>query len=286
MNKPLRQSTADARPVPGRGAMLTREQEAGLARAWRDEGSVAARNRLVEAFAPLAVSMARRFSGGEGGLDPELVQHAHLGLLKAADRFDPDMGYRFATYAAWLVRAALQDHRLDNWSIVKRGNSARARKVFANLGRLEQNAAAPGAGGPEGDRRIADALGVEPKTLDRLRQQFAAGDVSLNRPAVGEDGDDAIATLADDACDVEGEVARKLDRRQFYEGLAAAMRRLPDREREIVLACYVQDPPMTLESLGERFSLSKERIRQLRERALGRLREALPAGIEKGELPF
>jgi RNA polymerase sigma-32 factor len=286
MNKPLRQSTTKARPVSGRAPMLTREREAALARAWRDEGSIEARNRLVEAFAPLAVSMARRFSSGEGGTDPELVQHAHLGLLKAADRFDPDMGYRFATYAAWWVRAELQDQRLANWSIVKRGNSARARKVFANLGRLEQNAAAPGAGGAQGERRIAEALGVAPSALDRLRQQFATGDVSLNRPAVGEDGDDAIATLVDDACDVEGEVTRKLDRRQFYAGLAAAMRRLPEREREIVMACYMQDPPMTLEALGTRFSLSKERIRQLRERALKRLREALPAGDSAGDLPF
>ena len=196
------------------------------------------------------------------------------------------MGYRFATYAAWWVRAELQDQRLANWSIVKRGNSARARKVFANLGRLDQDASAPGAGGAEGDRRTADALGVELSALDRLRQQFAAGDVSLNRPAVGEDGDDAIATLADDACDVEGEVARKLDRRQFYEGLAAAMRSLPEREREIVMACYLQDPPMTLEALGDRFDLSKERIRQLRERALKRLRDSLAASELEGDSLF
>ncbi|MDR9485409.1 MAG: sigma-70 family RNA polymerase sigma factor [Sediminimonas sp.] len=291
MNKPLRQDdTATARPANGtsqrRKGMLTREREEQLARAWREDGSVEARNTLVTAFAPLAVSMARRHSGGEGGVDPELVQHAYIGLLKAADRFEPDLGYRFSTYAAWWIRAELQDYRMANWSIVRRGNSSRARKVFANLGRLDQEASAPGEGGPEAERRIAETLGVNLSALDRLRQQFAGNDISLNRPAVGEDGDEAIALLPDDDSDVEGQVARKLDRRQFYDLLAKQLDRLPAREREIVIATHLADPPKTLESLAVRFDLSKERIRQLRERALDRLRAGLSEAYTMQERPF
>jgi len=291
MNKPLRQdAAATARPVTGktgaRKGMLSREREEQLARAWREGGSVEARNTLVTAFSPLAVSMARRHSGGEGGVDPELVQHAHIGLLKAADRFEPDLGYRFSTYAAWWIRAELQDYRMANWSIVRRGNSSRARKVFANLGRLDQEATAPGEGGPDTDRKIAETLGVNLSALDGLRQQFAGNDVSLNRPAVGEDGDEAISLLPDTDSDVEGQVARKLDRRQFYGLLAEQLEHLPAREREIVISTHLKDPPKTLDALATRFGLSKERIRQLRERALERLRAGLSQAYCMKERPF
>lgn len=291
MNKPLRQdATATARPVTGkkgaRKGMLSREREEQLARAWREDGSVEARNTLVTAFSPLAVSMARRQSGRDGGVDPELVQHAHIGLLKAADRFEPDLGYRFSTYAAWWIRAELQDYRMANWSIVRRGNSSRARKVFANLGRLDQEATAPGEGGPDADRKIAKTLGVNLSALDGLRQQFAGNDVSLNRPAVGEDGDEAISLLPDTDSDVEGQVTRKLDRRQFYGLLAEQLEHLPAREREIVISTHVKDPPKTLDALATRFGLSKERIRQLRERALERLRTGLSQAYSLKERPF
>ena len=122
-----------------REGFLTEDEEVRLARAWRDTGDVAARNRLVTAYHPLVMSIARRFTKTRSLQDdPDMLQHAYIGLLKAADGFDPERGFRFSTYAAWWVRAELQDYRMSNWSLVKRGRSAKARKAFFNLARIEE----------------------------------------------------------------------------------------------------------------------------------------------------
>lgn len=268
-----------------REGFLTADEEVRLARAWRDTGDVAARNRLVTAYHPLVMSIARRFTKNRNLQDdPDLLQHAYIGLLKAADGFDPERGFRFSTYAAWWVRAELQDYRMSNWSLVKRGRSAKARKAFFNLARIEETLeAVPGETAADRDQRVADKLGVKADDLNAMRQQFSGADSSLNRPASDEEGDDIINLLPDPDCDVEQDVATRHDLDVFRRTVSRHFGRLPDREREIVIATVVQDPPMTLNQLGEIHGISRERVRQLRERGLERLRSSLKTEPEPME---
>jgi RNA polymerase sigma-32 factor len=275
MNKPVR-NWQKRRTRRGRHEMLPPEEELRLARAWQQAGDKTARDRLVEAFMPLAGAMAKRFGAGTGAADPDLAQQAHIGLLKAADRFDPDQGVRFSTYAVWWVRAEIQDFKLANLSVVRRPNTASFRNAFFNLSRVEQSIGTD-AQEPETtrDARIAAELGVAPKKLTDLRMQLSGGDSSLNAPAQEEDGADRMALLPDHETDVEAEVRGHLDRAKLRETIVAAMQALPDREREIILATQLADPPATLEALAPRFGISKERVRQLRERGFERLRDTL-----------
>ena len=270
-----------ARRVRATAKMLTREEESALARAWRDGRDVDARNRLVCAFTPLALAITQRFTGRPAQDDPDMVQHAFLGLMRAADGFDPDRGVRFSTYAAWWVRAELQDYRMANWSLVRRGRSAKARKAFFRLGPVENSLPErPGESVPERDARVAEKLGVPIGDLHQMRQQFAARDSSLNRTAGGAQGDgeggsEALALLPDPDCDVEREVGQRRDRAAFRAAMIRHFARLPARERDILVGNLLCDPPRTLQDLGQAHGISRERVRQLRERALERLRAAI-----------
>ncbi|WP_371060033.1 sigma-70 family RNA polymerase sigma factor [Rhodosalinus sp. 5P4] len=274
MNKPFTPSRSRSkfdRPAE----FLDAETELALARAWRDEGDTDARNRLVTAHRALAVSVARRAGGAGRAPDEDIVQQANIGLLKAAERFDPDRGFRFSTYAAWWIRAEIQDYRLRSWSLVRLGNSPALRRLFFNLRRVEARLAFSGEVRPEElDAAIARELEVDETTVAAMRQRLAARDGSLNRPAAGEDGSDIQDLIEDPSGDSEALVGARLDRRAFWRKMAGHMSALPDREREIVIASYVQDPPQTLADLGETYGISRERVRQLRERGLERLREA------------
>jgi len=284
MNKPYIPTTTASEAVRARSALLSEAEERRLARAWREKGDIEARNRLVTAFTPLVMSMTQRFTKTRAQDDPDMLQHAYLGLMRAADGFDPDRGVRFSTYAAWWVRAELQDYRMANWSLVRRGRSAKARKAFFRLGPVEASLPLdPAQSAEERDSRIAQLLGVAPGELDGMRRQFGAADSSLNRlTGEDEDGTQALDLLADPDCDVEAEVATRHDLAVIRKALGRHLRRLPERERAIVVANVMQDPPQTLQDLGETYGISRERVRQLRERGLERLRESL--GQEEGAL--
>ncbi len=274
MNKPFTPSRSRSK-LDRPAEFLDAETELALARAWRDEGDTDARNRLVTAHRALAVSVARRAGGAGCAPDDDIVQQANIGLLKAAERFDPDRGFRFSTYAAWWIRAEIQDYRLRSWSLVRLGNSPALRRLFFNLRRVEARLAFSGEVRPEElDAAIARELEVDETTVAAMRQRLAARDGSLNRPAAGEDGSDIQDLIEDPSGDSEALVGARLDRRAFWRQMAGHMSALPDREREIVIASYVQDPPQTLADLGETYGISRERVRQLRERGLERLREA------------
>ncbi|WP_071674793.1 sigma-70 family RNA polymerase sigma factor [Nioella nitratireducens] len=274
MNKPLiqpRSRRAGGRSLP----MLSAEEELRLARAWKDDGDVDARNKLVAAFMPLAMATARRYTKGNQPPDADLVQQAQIGLIKAADRFDPDKGFRFSTYAAWWLRAEIQDYSLSNWSVVGRGNSAQYRKAFFNLKRVEQSLEDDASGSQhDKDQKIAKALGITIEKVDKVRRQVSGPDQSLNAPAM-EDGEDMMARLADTDTDVERDVMVKMDTESLGHTLVEAVQALPDREREIIIATQIREPAATLETLGTHFGISKERVRQLRERAFQRLRDGL-----------
>ena len=272
-------------PVPAWGAkprrkrssnMLTADHELHLVRSWQQRGDSRARDRLVEAFSPLAAAMAKRFLVGAQAAEHDLVQQANIGLMKAADRFDPDRGYRFSTYAVWWVRAEIQDYKLANMSIVRRPSSADFRKAMANLARLDETISSdPGIERADVDGRVAATLGVSIKRLNDLRQQISSADVSLNVPALDDGGEDRMARLVDPASTENMNTMHNLDIEKLRDVFVEAIGALPDREREIIMATQLHDPPATLEVLGNRFGVSKERVRQLRERGFERLRMSM-----------
>jgi len=273
MNKPFPPPRANRTQVP-RAEFLDAANEARLARCWRDTGDVAARNRLVTAHQALAMAAARRAGGKGRELDNDILQLANIGLLKAADRFDPDMGFRFSTYAAWWIRAEIQDYKVQNWSLVRLPNSASCRKLFHNLTRVESRLVDAGEVPPERlVAQIATDLGVTPEQVVLMQRRLAAPDGSLNRP-VGNDGGTTQwqDLLEDPDADVEKDVGARLDSRTFWRTMSAHLSRLSKREQEIIIETYVSETPKTLLDLGERFGVSRERIRQLRESALSKLR--------------
>ena len=273
MNKPFLPPREGARTRPPE--FLDAETELALAYAWRDEGDTAARNRLVTAHRALAVAAARRAAGSGGAPDDDVVQQANIGLLKAAERFDPDRGFRFSTYAAWWIRAEIQDYRMRSWSLVRLGNSPALRRLFFNLRRVESRLRMTGeVAEADMDAAIAAELGVDEGQVRAMRQRLAARDGSLNRPALGEEGSEIQELLEDPDSDTEAAVGARMDRRAFWTQVAGHIRTLPEREREIVIASFVQEPPKTLAELGETYGISRERVRQLRERGLERLRRA------------
>ena len=275
MTKALTDHVRGARRVRSTD-MLSATEECGLVRAWQEHGDRASRDRLLAAFAPLAAAVAKRFSPRSGEADADLVQQATIGLMMAADRFDTGRDVRFSTYAVWWVRAEVQGYARANTSIVRRPNSSRMRADIARVARLEAEMAAD----PHMDRadafaRLGDAMGLDAHAAARLHGQVTSSDHSLNAPAHETGGEDRVALLVDPASVDQPEPLYRLQTAGLRRALVTALSALPDRERDIIVATQVWDPPATLEGLGLRYGVSKERVRQLRERGFERLRAAL-----------
>ena len=275
MNKPVTNLIKGARRVRT-SQMLSAEEEQALLRAWQQYGDRRARDRLINAFAPLAASIAKRFKRGSGEVDLDFVQQAQIGLMKATDRFDPERGIRFSTYAVWWVRAEVQEYARANTSVVRRPNSARTRAAARQIAALNAEMEAGADIDPaDADKKLASALGVDLQTAADLRQQVNGSDSSLNVPVRDEDGADRMALLVDPKSLEEPVALQSLKIAGLRRILVDVLNALSDRERDIVIATQVSDPPATLEELGTRYGISRERVRQLREKGLERLRAAL-----------
>ena len=275
MNKPVTNLIKGARRVRS-PQMLSAEEERALLRAWQQDGDRRARDRLINAFAPLAASIAKRFKRGSGEVDLDFVQQAQIGLMKATDRFDPERGIRFSTYAVWWVRAEVQEYARANASVVRRPNSARSRAAAREIAALGAEMEADADMDPaDADKKLAAALGVDLQKAADLRQQVTGRDSSLNVPVRDEDGADRMALLVDPESLEEPVAWQSLTITGLRRVLVDVLKTLSDRERDIIIATQVSDPPATLEDLGTRYGISRERVRQLREKGLERLRAAL-----------
>src|SRR5579885_249407 len=258
--------------------VLSREHEQSLALAWRDRHDQGALHELILAYSRLVVAVAVRLRGYGLPLG-DLIQEGNIGLMEAATRFDPDRGIRFSTYAGWWVRAAMQDHILRNWSIVRTGTTAAQKTLFFNLRRLRARLADPSRlAMSEGElARIAAALGVSPGEVAAMEQRLAAADSSL-KPRIGTEGDDSWQDmLPDQSPSPEETTADAHDDGLRRRWLALALERLPERERRILLARQLAEDAITLDELGRELGVSKERVRQLEQRALNRLRRDILA---------
>lgn len=263
--------------------LLDAESERALARAWRECGDEAALHRLVSAYMRLAIATAGRFRR-YGAQMSDLTQEAAVGLMKAAERFDPDRGVRFSTYAIWWIKAQLQDYVMRNWSLVRTGSTTAQKSLFFNLRRVEaklqRQAKERGkALAPDALRiAVASELGVSVVDVAMMEGRLAGSDASLNATqTTEEEGREWIDALEDDSVQAAELYQMRHDGAALRARLGKALAGLTDRERLIVRERQLIDRPRTLESLGEELHLSKERIRQLEAGAYSKLRRSLEA---------
>ncbi|KAE9628255.1 RNA polymerase factor sigma-32 [Parasedimentitalea maritima] len=261
--------------------LLDAETELRLAYAWRDDRDEAALHRLINAYLRLAISMAAKFKRYGAPMN-DLIQEAGLGLMKAADKFDPDRGVRFSTYAVWWIKASIQDYVMRNWSMVRTGSTSSQKSLFFNMRRVQaQLERAATARGNKLDRhqlhqKIASEIGVPIRDVEMMEGRLSGSDFSLNAvQSADEDGREWIDALEDDCDQAQELVQKRHDRRQLRVWLVTAMQALNGRERFIVKERKLRDRPRTLESLGTELGLSKERVRQLEAAAFLKMRKNL-----------
>ncbi|MGJ8546421.1 MAG: RNA polymerase factor sigma-32 [Sulfitobacter sp.] len=261
--------------------LLDAETELELAYAWRDQRCEQSLHRLINAYMRLAVSMASKFKR-YGAPMGDLVQEAGLGLMKAADKFDPDRGVRFSTYAVWWIKASIQDYVMRNWSMVRTGSTSSQKSLFFNMrrvqARLERESSAAGRklDGHQLRQMISTEIGVPLRDVEMMEGRLSGTDFSLNATQSAEDeGRTWLDTLEDDSAQASERVEEDHDTAQLRNWLLSALCDLNAREQFIIRERKLRDRPRTLESLGQELGLSKERVRQLEAAAFGKMRKSL-----------
>ncbi|MBM2574779.1 RNA polymerase sigma factor RpoH [Jannaschia sp. Os4] len=256
--------------------MLEPEQEYMLAKRWVEDEDRDAAHQLVTSHLRLAAKIAMGYRG-YGLPQAEVISEANVGLMQAVKKFDPEKGFRLATYAMWWIRAAIQEYVLRSWSMVKLGTTSAQKKLFFNLRKAKNRIGALEEGDlrPENVQRIANDLGVTEAEVTSMNRRMSGGDASLN-VMVGSDGDSTTQWqdwLADDDADQAADYAEK-DEYQTRIGLMAeAMDVLNDREKDILTQRRLSEETVTLEDLSGKYGVSRERIRQIEVRAFEKLQK-------------
>jgi RNA polymerase sigma-32 factor len=258
---------------------LTREEEHSLAVRWRDNKDNVALHKLTTAHMRLVIAIAARFKN-YGLSVSDLIQEGHVGLLEAAARFEPEREVRFSTYATWWIRASIQDFVLRNWSIVRGGTSSAQKALFFNLRRLRMRILQKADGDTSVDvhAEIANAVGVNKHDVMMMEARLSGPDMSLNAP-VGDDdpssASDRLDFFADDKPLPDEVVGESIDGERRYQWLQSALTVLSERELRILRERRLSEEGETLEALGSKLGISKERVRQIENRALEKLKKAL-----------
>ena len=262
--------------------LLSAEQEYEYARSWRNTQDKFAAEQLVSSHLRMVVSVAYDFKN-YGIPISELIASGNLGLMQALSKFDPERGFRFSTYAMFWIKAEIYDFVLNNWSMVKIGTSANQKRVFFNLARAKRALGIMDNNlSDEQTKQIAEYLEVPEQDVSRMQKRIAARDLSLNRPARDEsDSVDIMSNLADEQNSIEDKLEQLQFRKFGHELLQKHLAALPDRDREILIARRLSDPALTLEQLSERHKISRERVRQIEERAFDKLKNAILADTDK-----
>mgnify|MGYP002654512099 FL=1 len=257
--------------------LLTPEQEYMLAKRYQEHQDSDAAAQLVTSHLRLVAKIAMGYRG-YGLPVSELIAEGNIGLMQGVKKFDPDRGFRLATYAMWWIRASIQEFILRSWSLVKLGTTAAQKKLFFNLRRMKNNLAAfeDGDLSPEHVAKIATDLGVtEEEVVSMNRRMALGGDTSLNVP-MREDGEGQWQDMLHDDAELQDERVADAQERQMRSALLAeAMERLNDRERDILTRRRLSDEPETLEELSQVYNVSRERVRQIEVRAFEKLQKAM-----------
>jgi len=258
--------------------MLEAEEEYMLAKAWVERQDSAAAHKMVTSHLRLAAKIAMGYRG-YGLPQAEVVSEANVGLMQAVKKFDPEKGFRLATYAMWWIRASIQEYVLRSWSLVKMGTTSGQKKLFFNLRKAKSKIGAYDDGDlrPEQITKIATDLGVREAEVVSMNRRMSGGDASLN-VMVGSDGDSSTQWqdwLQDDAADQAGDYEENDEISVRSEMLSKAMGVLNDREKDIMMQRRLQDRAITLEELSGRYNVSRERIRQIEVRAFEKLQNRM-----------
>lgn len=257
---------------------LAREEEHDLAVRWKERQDQQALHLLTQSHMRLVIAVAARFR--TFGLPmPDLIQEGHVGLLEAAARFEPDRNVRFSTYATWWIRASIQDYILRNWSIVRGGTSSAQKALFFNLRRLRAKLSGTGTVKTDDEmhREIALAIGVSTDDVATMAARLSGPDTSLNAPVGESDGNasDRMDFLVCSQPLPDEAVGNAIDGERRIRWLRQAMAVLNEREMRILKERRLKEEGATLEAIGERLGISKERVRQIENRALEKLKSAL-----------
>ena len=256
--------------------ILEHEHEYMLAKAWREHGDRDSAHELVTSHLRLVAKIAMGYRG-YGLPVAELIAEGNIGLMQSVKRFEPERGFRLATYAMWWIRAHIQEYILRSWSLVKMGTTAAQKKLFFNLRKLKGQIQAIDEGDmtPDQVKQIATALNVPEQDVISMNRRLAAPDNSLNAP-VRIDGDGEWQDwLVDEGTDQETELAEREELDNRREMLGAAMNLLNERERHIITERRLKEDPTTLEELSKEYGISRERVRQIEVRAFEKLQRAV-----------
>jgi RNA polymerase sigma-32 factor len=260
--------------------MLKAEEESVLARRWREQGDADAAHKLVTSHLRLVVKIAVGYRGYRLPIS-ELISEGNVGLMQAAKRFDPEQGFRFATYAMWWIKAAIHEYILRSWSLVKMGTTANQKKLFFNLRKAKSKIAALEEGDlhPDQVKLIAQRLGVTEQDVVEMNRRLG-GDVSLNAQMRDDaDSDEWQDWLVDDGSNQESRLAESEQSEKRKKALREALSVLSGRERRIFEARQLADEPMTLQDLAAEFGISRERVRQIEVRAFQKVQKAVRVAI-------
>lgn len=267
--------------------LLDAETELRLAYAWRDHRDEQSLHRLINAYMRLAISMAAKFKRYGAPMN-DLIQEAGLGLMKAADKFDPDRGVRFSTYAVWWIKASIQDYVMRNWSMVRTGSTSNQKSLFFNLRRVQaQLEREASQRGEQLDRHqlhqlIATEVGVPVHDVEMMDGRLSGSDYSLNATQSTEDeGREWIDTLEDEGDHAKEMYEAEHDTDRLRSWLLDALNGLTEREQLIIRERKMRENPRTLESLGVELGLSKERVRQVEAAAFAKMRKFLETNVKE-----
>ncbi len=269
--------------------MLEPEEEYMLAKAWVDHGDKQAAHKLVTSHLRLAAKIAMGYRG-YGLPTAEVISEANVGLMQAVKRFDPERGFRLATYAMWWIRASIQEYILRSWSLVKMGTTASQKKLFFNLRKAKNKIGAIEEGElrPENVERIATDLNVSKEDVISMNRRMSGGDASLNAQVRG-DGEGTAEWqdwLEDEDADQASAFAERDELESRQALLLEAMEGLNERERHILTERRLKDDPVTLEDLSKEYDVSRERIRQIEVRAFEKLQKRMrELAVDRGMVP-
>src|SRR5271170_7156098 len=265
--------------------MLEPQEEYMLAKSWREHGDREAAHRLVTSHLRLVAKIAMGYRG-YGLPISEVISEGNVGLMQAVKRFEPDKGFKLATYAMWWIRASIQEYILRSWSLVKMGTTASQKKLFFNLRKAKSRISALDDGDLREDQveTISKRLGVAKQDVIDMNRRLG-GDASLNAP-LREDGEGEWQDwLVDESPDQESQLADREESGARHDALRAALSVLNPRERRIFEARRLAEEPITLEELSTEFGVSRERVRQIEVRAFEKVQQAVKAGVAKAQAP-
>jgi RNA polymerase sigma-32 factor len=260
--------------------MLTPEEELELSKRWRDHEDMAAAHKLVTSHLRLVAKIAMGYRGYGLPLG-ELISEGNVGMMQAVKRFDPERGFRLATYAMWWIRAAIQEYILHSWSLVKMGTTAAQKKLFFNLRRLKGQMQAIDDGDlqPEQVAKIARVLDVPAQDVVNMNRRLAAPDHSLNAPVRADSEGEWQDWLVDESESQETAIGDREELSGRKALLSSALQTLNERERHILIERRLKDNPTTLEELSQQYNISRERVRQIEVRAFEKLQKAMHAQV-------